>query len=71
MATVVEIVDKGTGDSMLLPSEVRINGTDVGTIAENGVTVDVPGPNAPVTVTLVLIPDQVVIMREPALASAR
>lgn len=71
----VELLDPDPDAAVLLPSRVRVNGTDVGLIAENGVQLkqgDVnvglePGSwTEPTTVTLVLFASSVAIRRATA-----
>jgi hypothetical protein len=62
---VVEIVERSADpeNSLIIPSVVRVNGTDVGLIAEDGVQIRVTGSD-PVQVLLTLLPDRVEIKRE-------
>lgn len=60
----IELVDPGArdGDAVaLLPSVVRVNGVDVGTIAENGLELDPGSFDRPTIVTLKLLPGSFVI----------
>lgn len=58
---VVEIVEPGSGTTTVIPKSVKVNGTDVGLIAENGVTVHPGMGKDTATVTLTLLPRRIVI----------
>ncbi|WP_051741181.1 hypothetical protein [Kitasatospora sp. MBT66] len=61
----VEIVEPGHDSGLpLMPTTVRVNGTDVGTLAE-APKVDTGDSDHPVTVTLVLVPRRIDLKGEP------
>lgn len=67
IGALVEIIDPtGDNEAVLLPTIVRVNGTDVGLIAEDGGTVNQGGSDEPTTVTLVLLASRVEIKSEQA-----
>lgn len=59
----VEIVDVSlaSGGGPLMPSQVLVNGVDVGLVAKGGVRLDTGGIGEATTVTLTLLPQSVVI----------
>lgn len=59
----IEIIDRGKGPS-LIRDRVLINGVEVGLLAEGGLVISPVTPNDIVTVTLILIPDKIVIRHE-------
>lgn len=62
---VVEIIDYADETAgILLPRRVTVNGTDVGFIATDGISLDVGTTDTPTTVTLVLMPSKVTIRSE-------
>ncbi len=60
----VEIVEPGHDGGPLMPTVVRVNGTDVGTLAQ-APRVDTGDSDHPVTVTLVLVPRRLDLKGEP------
>ena len=62
--TIVEIVevDPGAKPGPAVPNSVRINGTDVGLIAADSLSVeigDISDPRTVTSVTLTLLPDEI------------
>ncbi|MFI8084376.1 hypothetical protein ACIF6L_26680 [Kitasatospora sp. NPDC086009] len=60
----MEIVEADHEGEGLVPTLVRVNGVDVGRLAEPP-TVRAGGDDEPTTVTLTLLPSEVVIKGEP------
>lgn len=58
---VVEILEVGAGTICPIPKIVKVNGTEVGLIAENGVAVDPGDGTSPARVTLTLLPRRIII----------
>jgi hypothetical protein len=63
----VQIVEDGpNGDTVLVPRHILVNGTNVGLIAENGITIDPGSHDRPATVTLVLLPRRIEVFAPAA-----
>lgn len=65
--TLIEIVDDEANAMALVPRVVRINGEEV-LVTREGVTLSQPTPNAAMSVTLELLPDEIRFVREPAVS---
>lgn len=59
---VVEIIDPSpSGSGVLTPTVVKVNGVDVGWLAEEGLDVDQGDRGSPTRVSIVLLPSRVII----------